>query len=69
MSDPRREVTLSISTFAIAVVATLALSSMADDVDRLADAADTQMCIEGMKAGIDRAYLPGPCQNLRKESQ
>lgn len=69
MSDQRREITLSISTFGLAVCMMLAQCSIADDVDRMADASDMQMCIEGVRAGVARNDLPEQCHSLRKDSK
>jgi len=67
MNDQRREITLG--GFAMFFVTIMAVSQckMADNIDRLADTADAQMCIEGVKARIDIASLPKPCQKLRKD--
>ena len=69
MSDQRREITLSFSTFASVTVTMLSQCSMADDMSHLAKAADVQLCIEGAKAGLDMETLPKPCQSMRRTKQ
>lgn len=69
MSDERREITLSFSTAALLIVLTTAQCDMSRDMDRLADTADAAMCIEAVKAGIEGAHLPKPCQQLFKDKR
>jgi len=64
MSDQRREVTLSISTFVLACSIALSQCSISHDVDRLADTADAQMCIEGVRAGVGAEKLPSACSKI-----
>lgn len=61
-----REISLTGSTMVIAVLMTISQCSIDRNLGRLADTADATMCIEGAKAGIDKAKLPKACKEFAK---
>lgn len=67
MSDQRREITLSFSTFFLVCTIALSQCSLSHDVDRLADTADAQMCIDGVRAGFAVADLPSACTKIAEK--
>ncbi|GEM_PF-5462545 len=65
MSDQHREISLSFGTLLIVLVVAYVIVGIRDCLDRLADTADMQMCLEAVRVGIDPATMPKPCKDLR----
>lgn len=53
--------------FALLTVIALAQCSIADDTERLARLAETNLCIEAARAGVEP--IPDPCQKRMKAEQ
>ena len=69
MNDQHRDISLSFGTLLIIVVIGYVLVGIKDRLERLADTADMEMCLEAVRVGIDPATLPGICKALRAEPE
>lgn len=67
MSDERREITPSLSMFALLTIMALAQCSIAEETGRLARLAETNLCIEAARAGVKP--IPDPCPKRLKTEQ
>ncbi|MBA4091423.1 MAG: hypothetical protein C0494_12655 [Sphingobium sp.] len=67
MSDQRREITPSFTMFALLTIIALAQCSIADDTERMARLAETNLCIEAARVGVEP--IPDPCQKRIKDQQ
>ncbi|MEE4452890.1 hypothetical protein [Novosphingobium resinovorum] len=67
MTEQSRVISLSVGTLLIVGVLGSIQFEIAKQLDRIADAADMNMCLEAMKIGIDPMTLPKPCKALRTQ--
>lgn len=56
MSEEARVISLSVGTLLIAGAFGIALNSIGRDIDRLADAAEAQLCIQAVQAGAGTSH-------------
>lgn len=65
MSQQSRTISLSFGTLLIVGLLGSVQFEIMERLDRLADTADMQMCLEAVRVGIDPQSLPQPCRTLR----
>ncbi|TCM29067.1 hypothetical protein [Novosphingobium sp. ST904] len=67
--NQHREISLSFGTLLIVLVVGYVVVGIRDCLDRLADTADIEMCLEAVRVGIDPGTLPATCKALRTQAE